>query len=231
VTVTHLMLVLIPILIVDAVNPILLGATVYCLGCKKPLLTAGAALLSFLLTYFLAGLVIGIFFEILTDYLHMPPLMDYILELIVAVLLFYFAWKHYRSEDVHPEEKLKTTKNLELPAAIALGFHINIIGLPFAIPYLAAIDQILKADLSVVTIVLVLLVYNVLYILPYAALLVIRACNKKKCDTIFAWMNEKMNVVCVNYMPLILLILALLLVEDAVSYLIGYREYSFLSLM
>ncbi len=228
---TGLFIVLIPILIVDAINPVLLGGTIYSLGSHRPLVNTSGMLFSFFITYFLAGLIIAVALETLSESFHIPPTLDYVLELLVALFLFYFAWKQYREGDQHPERRLKRDKEMTLWGAAVLGFQINLVGLPFAIPYLAAIDQILKAHISVPLTFFVLLLYNAFYVLPFAFLILLRVIYKKEGDAIFEGINQWMHNVCVQYIPWIFVALGLLLIEDAVSYLLGYREYSFLSML
>ncbi len=50
---------------------------------------------------------------------------------------------------------------------LGFGAVINFIGIPFALPYFAVVDQILKANLSTPASVSVLAVYNIAYALPF----------------------------------------------------------------
>ena len=52
---------------------------------------------------------------------------------------------------------------------------INFVGIPFAVPYFAALDQILKVDLDTAGAVLQLVIYNVGYALPFLTLLGVRS--------------------------------------------------------
>jgi cytochrome c biogenesis protein CcdA len=223
--------ILLPFLIVDLINPILLGGVVYSLGSKHPIANGCMVLVSFFATYFLAGIAIAVSLELFTGVLKIPQGFDYVLELLVAVLLFYTAWSQYQTGDQHLEEELPHERGMTLWGAAFLGFQINLVGLPFAVPYLAAIDQVLKAELSVPEILLILLLYNVGYIFPFTLLVVLRIFYKKKSDAVFEAVTYWMHRFCDRYMPVILFILGLLLVEDAVSFLLGYRVYSFLSLI
>ena len=227
----QLFFILIPILIVDILNPVLLAGTIYSLGSRHPLMNALGVLGSYLATYFLAGILMAVGLEQFENAFRIPPGFDYILELIVAALLFYFAWDQYRAGDRHPEKKLRQEKKMGFFSYLLLGVQVNLVGLPFAIPYLAAIDQILKAELSIVSALWVLLVYNTVYVLPYFLLIPLRVFYKKESDVIFESINDWMHQTCTKYLPILFFLLGLLLLEDAVSYLIGYREYSFLSLI
>jgi hypothetical protein len=227
----HLIFIIIPFLIVDIINPILLGGTIYTLSSKNLFRNSMIMLLSFLVTYFFAGLIIAYGMESFENYFHLPAYFDYGLELIVAALLFYMAAKQSRERDAHPEEKLIHKFEMTTKDALQLGFQINIVGLAFAVPYLGAIDQILKADASILITLLVLLIYNILYVLPYASLILIRLIRPKESSQIFKVINEWMHCLVVKWMPLIFVVLGLILIEDAISFLIGYREYSFLELL
>ena len=223
----HLALSLIPILIIDMINPVLLGGTIFSLGSKQPTRNTLAVLFTFLITYLIAGLLIAIGLELIEGSFKLPRYFDYILELIVAALLLYMAWKQHKEGDTHPEKKLKQNPDLSFKGAALLGLQINMVGLPFAIPYLAAIDQVLKAEASIYATLLLLLLYNILYILPYSLLLLIPTENTHIFKTINNWMHR----ITEKWLPILFFLLALLLIEDAVSFLLGYREYSFMELL
>lgn len=227
----QLIIILIPILVADILNPVLLAGTIYCLGSRQPIINTLAVLMSFLVTYFLSGIVIAIGLELLEDYFHFPQEFDYVLELLIAALLFYMAWDQIKVGDRHPEKKLEKENCQTVIGSIALGVQINLVGLPFAIPYLAAIDQILKAEINIPLILILLLVYNICYVFPYFLLLPVRLVYKRESDVLFERINNWMHRVCTRYLPIFFIILGILLIEDAVSWLIGYREYSFIRLI
>ena len=165
---TTLLIILLPILLSDMINPILFAGVVFGLGSRHPYFHAFLVLLSFFISYFLAGIAIAIGFDILGDVLDIPYMMDYILEFFVALLLFFSAYTLYNSTETG-EEQLPHDKKMGAFKFCMMGLQINMIGLPLALPYLAAIDQILKADLPPIESILTLLVYNVIYILPFSS--------------------------------------------------------------
>jgi len=227
----QLLLILIPFLIADIINPVLLGGAIYTLGSRHPYQNTWAMYLSFLVTYLISGLIIAVGIELLTAAFEIPLYYDYILELFIAALLFYFAWKQWKVGDQHPEKKLDHEVGMGVWDSLVLGLQINLVGLPFAIPYLGAIDQILKAEISPFLTFFVLLLYNIAYVLPYTAMIAIRRIYHSESAEIFKSINLGMHRIYAKYMPWIFLILGFILIEDAVSYLIGYREYSFLRIL
>lgn len=226
----ELLIILSFILLTDAINPVLFAGVVYGLGSSHPIRNTLVLLASYFTTYFLSGLLIAEGLEFLIYWQHLPRSLDYVLEFFVAILLIYIAYTQYRAEEQHPEEKLRKDPLMTVREAWWLGFHVCLIGLPLAVPYLAAIDQILKADLTYGTILQVLLLYNVLYILPFAAMIGLRWIYHEEANEVLQRINRGFQHLADRYIPILFVILALLLIEDCVSYFLGYREYSFLSL-
>ncbi len=226
----ELILILIPLLIVDMINPVLFAGVVYGLGSRHPVINTWNILVSFFLSYFLAGLIFAETLDLITRYAEIPLFVDYILEFIIALLLLYFARKMYKSGDEHRERKLVEDKDMSAWEAVIMGLTINIVGLPFALPYLAAIDQILKFGINPYVIFCVLLAYNIIYILPFASMVIIRWIYQKESNHIFETINAWIHRVTEKYLPFLFLFIGLLLLEDCISYFLGYREYSLLNL-
>ena len=59
--------------------------------------------------------------------------------------------------------------------AFALGAGTILVGLPGAIPYFAAIDQILRSDLNAGSNVIALIYYNVIIVLPLLGMMLLHA--------------------------------------------------------
>lgn len=225
-----LAIVLFPILLADAINPVLLAGVLYGLGSNRPLINGWMILLSFFVSYFLSGVAIALVFEGIINTFHLPHGFDYVIEFLVALLLIAIGWSQLKSGDTHPEKRLKHESTMSLWDAGMLGLQVNFVGLPFAIPYLAAIDQILKAYISPSASVVVLLIYNILYVSPFIGMIAVKWCFGKESKPILERFNRWMHTLSVKYLPWIFFGLALLLLEDCISFFLGYREYSFLSL-
>jgi hypothetical protein len=79
---------------------------------------------------------------------------------------------------------------------------------------------LLKTDLEGVPAVLTLLIYNLLYILPFALLIVIRYIYKEKSDQLFAMINDKMEKIGNIILPLLFFLIGGALLVDAIKYFI-----------
>ena len=100
------------------------------------------------------------------------------------------------------------------------GIQGKQIGLPFAIPYFAALDQILKSDFGWIPALTALFIYNILYILPFAVLIIIRRIYRERSDPFLNKINEWMEKIGDILMPLLLVLLAIALLVDAIYYFV-----------
>jgi hypothetical protein len=93
---------------------------------------------------------------------------------------------------------------------------INLIGLPFALPYFAALDQILEADLTATDSVTVLVGYNLAYALPFLIVPVLVLALGERSGPLLARINQKVDQVSTFLMPIMLLLVGIALVVDAI---------------
>jgi hypothetical protein len=96
-----LLLILIPILLTDIVNPVLLAAVVFSLGSKRPLLNANAILLGWLSLYFIAGIILALGLESISEFLANPRPIDFYIETVVGILLIWLALRCLKKENHH----------------------------------------------------------------------------------------------------------------------------------
>ncbi|MBT8059610.1 MAG: hypothetical protein HKP03_01410 [Xanthomonadales bacterium] len=207
--------VLFPILLTDVMNPVLFAFLVYAAGTERPVTLSTSMLLGHTAAYFSAGLVLASFLESITAYLAEPRLLDFVLEALIGLALLWLAFRLRKSGTDHPEEK---EPRLTIASAFGYGAVINFIGIPFAVPYFAAIDQILKADLNTAQAVGLLLAYNLAYALPFATVPVLTAILGARARPLLAKINAFMERISDFLMPLVLGLLGLVLLADAAAY-------------
>ena len=224
----NLIAILIPIVAADALNPVLAAATIYALSTRRPYSRTFWLLFGWFTVYFAAGIGIAVGLEAVTNFLTNPRPVDFVIEAAVGVLLLWFAYRSAIVGEQDTRSKRAATRisqtgdkkghDLGVGAALLLGAAINAIGLPFAVPYFAAIDQILKADLNVVAAVGVLAIYNSLYALPFLALAVLRLIYGQNADALFEKVNKFMEKASAVIMPVLLFLIGATLIVDAVWY-------------
>ena len=209
-----LWIVLFPILLTDVVNPVLFAFMVFAAASKRPVLVSSSMLLGHTLAYFGAGVILALFMESITDFFAKPRLIDFVIELILGIILLWVAFGARKSTGKRPEE---TTAEFSVAGAFGFGAVVNFIGIPFAVPYFAAIDQILKTDSSTTQAVLLLLAYNLAYALPFALVPVLSAVMGERARPILDKINRGLDKVSGILMPLLLGLVGLALLADAIT--------------
>lgn len=215
---------LIPIVIADVVNPVLLAAVVYALASRRPYATSLSVLAGWFTVYLLAGIVLAETIDWIAARLASPGPIEFSVQLVVGVLMLWGGFQALRAS-APPKRAARTpefneSRGLGIGAAFLLGASINLIGLPFAVPYFAAVSQIVKADPEYVTGLFVLILYNFLYILPFlgviAAQAIFREASRPALEWLSSWMDRIGNVI----LPGLLLLLGGVLFLDALWYLV-----------
>ena len=208
---------LLPILAVDVVNPVLFAFMVYAAGGARPALTSAAMLAGHTLAYLPAGIVIGLSLEQILEYLAEPRTVDFVISGLLGCALLWLALRTRKDKGDRPQESQPA---LTPGTAFVTGAVVNFVGIPFALPYFAAVDQLLKTDLSAMEIVLSLAAYNLLYALPFLLVPIIVLIMGRRSKSILARINGWLERVGNVLMPLMIGALGLALVADAASYFV-----------
>jgi len=213
--------ILVPILLTDIVNPVLMGGVIFALGSKRPYLNSVMILLGWFIVYFVSGIILALGLDAILDFLNNPRPVDFYIETVVSLLLIWLAVKMIRKKgSARKEKKLDGVESVGPWSAFGLGASVNLIGMPFAIPYFAVIDQILKEDLTTTGALFVLFIYNFLYILPFAILIIIRKISGEKSAQLFSKINSWMEKGSAVIIPILFIVIALVLLSDAVYYFV-----------
>jgi len=208
--------VLVPILLADIVNPVLFAFMVYAVGTDRPFGNSIAALLGHTAAYLSFGISLAFAFDVITNWLANPKPIDYGIGLLIGVLLLWVAWR-IRVGDKKEMQETQVEHSGPLKS-FGIGAVINIIGMPFALPYFAALDQILKADLTVTDSVIVITGYNIGYALPFLVVPVLAFALGDRSRPLLARINEKLDRISAYLMPLLLTLVGIALVLDAIRF-------------
>ena len=205
--------ILLPILLSDVLNPVLFTFMVYAAGSKRPVFISSAMLLGHTAAYMTCGVVLAYSIEKLSARLSNPQTIDFVIELIIACALLWLVLRTRKDKGKRPDEN---TPEFTIWKAFAFGAVINIIGIPFAVPYFAAIDQLLKSDLDTMGVVTALALYNLAYALPFLLIPLLTAIMGDRSKPILARVNGFMEKAADIIMPLLLLAIGLALLLDSV---------------
>jgi threonine/homoserine/homoserine lactone efflux protein len=206
---------LFPILLVDILNPVLFAVMVFAAGSNRPIINSAAILAGHTLAYFVAGVAVSHGMEAVAERLANPQRIDFILSGMVGIGLLWMALQTKKdgapSAD-EPEWELTPVK------CLGFGAFVNFIGIPFALPYFAVIDQILKADLSTAESYTALVIYNVSYAVPFVVVPVIVAISGQSAKPLLEKINGFLARASDIVMPWMLGLLGLGLLADSIAY-------------
>jgi hypothetical protein len=189
-----LLLVIVPIALLDSASmiPISVAPMAVMLGGRKPVTTTGGFLLGVFVTYVAGG--VGLLFGVqallerlapgLERWYYEPNDVELGIQLVLGLVMLAFGWWLANSRTSHGERGAGQV-GFTPWQAFALGATLVIVGLPGAVPYFGAVDQILRADLTSGGALLAVLAYNVAFIVPPASLLVVRLVAANESDRIF----------------------------------------------
>ncbi len=224
-----IILILTPISLVDSTSiiPLSILPLIILLSGRRPVLGSVAFLTGIFATYLILGILIalglGSMFDQINVYLLQiwkhPDTLDLITQIIIGVILLVFGFRRPRARDSRGDSGI--SESITPPKAFIIASGLTIIGMPGALPYLAAIDQLLRADLTGFEVVLALTYYNVLFVLPLAVLVSIRVLFPNQSDRIFDFIKDLIAKWGRRVIVTLLVILGLVMVVDGIGWFLG----------
>jgi cytochrome c biogenesis protein CcdA len=220
-----LMISLVAIAALDSLNPTAVGWQIYLLSTPKPI----ARSISFILGVFLAYWAIGLFAilglrKLIATLIgnanfSLPDPHIYTIQFLIGLaLLIAGFWLKTSTQ----EEQGKRPQNLTTQQTFLLGLAMTILESPTALPYLAAIEQIARAKLDLLTIISLLGLYNLVFVLPLIILVGIYIIFHPQSATLLNRINRSIKTWAPKILRALLLGLGILLIVDSLAYGFGY---------
>lgn len=209
---------IVPILLVDILNPALFAMLVAAAGSARPIANSSAILAGHTLAYFVAGVAVAFGFEQVAERLANPHHIDYALSAALGVALLWIALDVKKGGAPVAREPEKA---LTPVGCFGIGAVVNFIGIPFAIPYFAVVDQILGANLSLANSLGVLGIYNIGYAVPFVVVPAAVAISGEQARPLLEKINGHLGKLSDIAMPWMFGLLGLVLVADSAAYLIA----------
>ena len=218
----ELLAILFPILLVDVLNPVLFALLVVAAGSSRPIVNSSTMLLGHTAAYFLAGFAISFGLEQVSERLASPERIDFAISGVIGVLLI---WAFFRMRGGaaptadEPEWQLTPLK------CLGIGAMVNFTGIPFALPYFGAVDQIMKANLGTADSLTVLAIYNIGYALVFAVVPVSVAIVGDRAKPLLERINQFLVRASDVAMPWMILLLGIWLLIDAAHFFVVGRPF------
>jgi cytochrome c biogenesis protein CcdA len=207
---------LLPFLLADMVNPVLFAFMVYAAGKDRPVANSVSMLLGHTAAYFSVGILLAMGLEQVMERLANPRRIDYFIQLVIGLSLLWVAVGSRDNTGKRPDE---SSLSLTPVKSFGLGATINFIGIPFAVPYFAALGQILKADVPAFEVLLILAGYNLAYAVPFAAVPLMVCIFGRRSRPLLEQINSILERISDFLMPVLLGLIGLALTIDAGFYL------------
>jgi len=189
-----------PIALLDSLSiiPVCVVPMISLLASKRPYRGAFAFILGIFVAYMVFGLLVffgldGVFDairEYFGDKWNHPDTHDFVFEIAVGVAMVAFGYRLVHARRGRTEKKRAQYDDLLTPgAAFSAAAMLVIVGLPGAIPFFAAVDVMLRADLPSSTTILALLFYNLMFVVPILGIIAMRVLFPKEAANIFEQVN------------------------------------------
>lgn len=214
---------LIAIAALDSLNPSAIALQVYLLGTPKPIPRSIAFVIGIFSAYWTSGLlavlgldrliqtvIVNSGFSLSTPLFYIIQFLTGIILLIVGVTL----------RIPTQSEPVKAPKKLNFARAFLLGMSVTILELPTALPYFAAIEQIVRANLDLFSIASILALYNLIFVLPPIALVVIYLFFHRQSFalSLIQRINRSIAVYSPHIIRFLILGLGIFLIADSLSH-------------
>ena len=227
---TGLLIVLASIALLDSLSviPLAVVPLAAILAGPRPLNGSASLLAGIFAVYALCGAVILLGLDTLFDavgpslkrWWNDPDTLDLILQLAIGAAMIGFGWKLAAAREEHGERG--AGQAVGPVRAFAIGAGITAVGLPGALPYFGAIDQILRADPTFAQMTLALLFYNLVFVSPLIALVALRWLFPERSERLLRGVASITGRWGRRLIVAVLLVLGGILIADAVAWFFGY---------
>jgi cytochrome c biogenesis protein CcdA len=151
---------------------------------------------------------------------HQPNALELSVQIIIGFLLMGSAWYlHSRRNDT---TESKPTAAASPGAMFLLGATLIVLGIPGAVPYLAAIERIVRFDPSWVGAAGLLVFYNCVFVSPFLCLIGLRFLMPRQAGSCFQLLADIARKVMPRLIVVLFVLAGVVLVADGIGWFLGY---------
>ncbi len=225
----ELVLVLTPIALLDSTSiiPLCIVILVILLGGPSPLFRSTALLAGIFVTYLVCGLLVLFGLQSVFDTINAyalkvwqdPNTAELIFQILIGFVLVVLGLRIAQARKQQVEKKAPTAMTAR--RAFLTGAGMTIVGMPGAVPYLAAIDLILRSDLTTRQAVMILVVYNIVFVAPLATIVALRMVLGERSQGLLYSVRGFFDRWGQRLIVSLMLVLGALLIMDGVGWFLG----------
>ena len=222
--------ILFAIALVDSTSmiPIGLFPLAAILGGRRPVIGALSFISGIFLVYTLSGVLLLLGFDLVFEMIgpsisrwwNQPNIAELGLQIVIGTLLLVYGWRQYRLPEISASSD--SPEPVSPVGAFTLGSSLTVIGIYGAVPYFGAIEQILKADLSFMASMGALIFYNIVFVLPFFVLFLLRILKPNQSKSIFRSISLLINRWGKTAIVGGFIILGIVLIADSIGWFLGY---------
>ena len=226
----ELSLVLTPIALLDSTSivPLCLVFLITLLAGPSPLLASSLHVAGVFVVYLGCGLLLMFGLEAVFDQLNAyavrlwndPYTEELIFQIVIGLILCALAFRTARARK--PKQDASTSGGMTPVQAFVAGAGLTIVGLPGAVPYFAAVDLILRADITGAQQVSALVIYNLVFVAPLAAVIVLRLALGERSVGVLNRITQFLDRWGRRAMIAALLVVGVVLVADGIGWFLGH---------
>lgn len=223
----ELLAVIAPIALIDStsITPIALVPLATVLAGKRPFGTAIAFLLGLFVSYLVMalGFLLGLSAVLMrvntwVSYRwNNPEPADFTFEILVGLVMLVFGFR-IAEKRASKASSREIQAGVTPAAAFGFGCFLNIVGFPGALPYFAAADRIVQADLPVSGAVLAVIFYVTIFVLPLSIIVLLRAVLGSRMDGVMQAIKRFFDTWGKRLLIALLILLGIILVVDGTLY-------------
>ncbi|MBD1868064.1 GAP family protein [Cyanobacteria bacterium FACHB-471] len=210
---------LVAIAALDSLNPTTTAVQMYLLSTPNPAPRSVSFIAGVFITYWTAGLVVAFGASRLTINLPgLPPSLMYTLQLIIGIVLLLVGWNLRNAAD---SQKAKRPAQLTIAQTFLFGSAATLWDFPTALPYLAAIERIVRSQFDLLTTMSILAIYNAIFVFPLIALLGLFIGLGEHSLNLIQAINRSVQKWGHKILRFLLIGLGILLIVDCIAFALG----------
>ena len=223
----ELLTIIAPIALIDSttLTPIALVPLATVLAGKRPYPTALAFLLGLFVSYLVMAL--GFLFGLSAVLMRVnvwvsyrwnnPQPADFAFEILLGLVMLIFGFRiAEKRQSKSGGREIQT--GVTPAAAFGFGCFLNIVGFPGALPYFAAADRIVQADLPWTGAVMAVVFYVTIFVLPLSIIVILRAVLGSRMDGVMQAIKGFFDTWGKRLIMVLLILLGIFLIADGVAY-------------
>lgn len=207
------------IALVDSINPNAMAMQIYLLSTPKPVTRAIAFIAGDFTASWVAGVLLSFgISQIIHRIFTQLGSVIYLLQFVTGIALIYLGCNLHKFLN---STQTKRPKSLSPVNTFILGGTIAFVEAPTALPYLAAIERITRENLELPQVMSVIAFYNLIFVLPLIALVVIYVIFRNNAVTLLQRIHYYVTKWFPKVMKVILISLGILLIADCIAHVFG----------